>query len=290
MVCTHLRRPCCCPLLDLTVSCAATAALAAKGVLFQTPAQLQRGGLLVLNGVAYAGYGGNSGDCQECELPVQHPLSRPMMAPGVCTSCLGACAVCGQSVLVTAFNPSGEVLVASRVDAPLQAAVGPISFTWPGLSEILSASYLAESAFHAVLPQEVRSICDLKRFTSGWSRPGAGCGRSCGGPCHGVQLQHERQQGGDLGARGPLFRRLLRLRGNRQHRGSTPPPPPFLLFRSSHLQTASVPCVYIWGQEMSEVCTSYHRRYIACFWSWVPSFTSIRCAQGSQPSRRAIRC
>ncbi len=85
MVCTHLRRPCCCPLLDLTVSCAATAALAAKGVLFQTPAQLQRGGLLVLNGVAYAGYGGNSGDCQECELSVQHPLSRPMMAPGVCT-------------------------------------------------------------------------------------------------------------------------------------------------------------------------------------------------------------
>jgi hypothetical protein len=34
---------------------------------FQAPAQLQRGGLLLLDGVAYAGYGGNSGDCQECE-------------------------------------------------------------------------------------------------------------------------------------------------------------------------------------------------------------------------------
>ncbi len=42
------------------------AALAAKGINFTTPAHLQRGGLLALNGVAYAGYGGNSGDCQEC--------------------------------------------------------------------------------------------------------------------------------------------------------------------------------------------------------------------------------
>mmetsp|Transcript_11347 Transcript_11347/g.34103 ORF Transcript_11347/g.34103 Transcript_11347/m.34103 type:complete len:567 (+) Transcript_11347:385-2085(+) len=41
------------------------AVLAKRGVVFQTPAQLQRGGLLMLNGVAYAGYGGNSGDCQE---------------------------------------------------------------------------------------------------------------------------------------------------------------------------------------------------------------------------------
>jgi hypothetical protein len=45
------------------------AALAAQGVEFQAPAQLQRGGLLLLDGVAYAGYGGNSGDCQECEFP-----------------------------------------------------------------------------------------------------------------------------------------------------------------------------------------------------------------------------
>jgi hypothetical protein len=43
------------------------AALAAQGVEFQAPAQLQRGGLLLLDGVAYAGYGGNSGDCQKCE-------------------------------------------------------------------------------------------------------------------------------------------------------------------------------------------------------------------------------
>lgn len=43
------------------------AALAEKGVAFQAPAQLQRGGLLLLDGVVYAGYGGNSGDCQECE-------------------------------------------------------------------------------------------------------------------------------------------------------------------------------------------------------------------------------
>lgn len=39
--------------------------LAARGVTFETPAQLQRGGLLLQDGVAYAGYGGNSGDCQE---------------------------------------------------------------------------------------------------------------------------------------------------------------------------------------------------------------------------------
>ena len=75
----RMRHTCSCPQLGLTISCAATAALAAKDVLFQTPAQLQRGGLLVLNGVAYAGYGGNSGDCQECESPVQQPLSRSMM-------------------------------------------------------------------------------------------------------------------------------------------------------------------------------------------------------------------
>ena len=49
--------------------CAHPAALAAQGVEFQAPAQLQRGGLLLLDGVAYAGYGGNSGDCQECESP-----------------------------------------------------------------------------------------------------------------------------------------------------------------------------------------------------------------------------
>lgn len=42
------------------------AALAAKGIEFQTPAQLQRGGLLIQDGIAYAGYGGNSGDCEEC--------------------------------------------------------------------------------------------------------------------------------------------------------------------------------------------------------------------------------
>jgi outer membrane protein assembly factor BamB len=41
------------------------AALAEKGTVFNAPAQLQRGGLLLLDGVAYAGYGGNSGDCQE---------------------------------------------------------------------------------------------------------------------------------------------------------------------------------------------------------------------------------
>ncbi len=56
------------------------AALAEQGVEFNTPAQLQRGGLLLLDGVAYAGYGGNSGDCQECAcsfllhgLPCGHP-------------------------------------------------------------------------------------------------------------------------------------------------------------------------------------------------------------------------
>jgi len=49
------------------------AALAEKGVVFNAPAQLQRGGLLLLDGVAYAGYGGNNGDCQECECQLAMP-------------------------------------------------------------------------------------------------------------------------------------------------------------------------------------------------------------------------
>ena len=52
--------------------------LAMKGVDFRTPAQLQRGGLLLQGGIAYAGYGGNSGDCQQCK-------------PGRCVNACDAC-------------------------------------------------------------------------------------------------------------------------------------------------------------------------------------------------------
>lgn len=50
----------------LTNVCAAAAALSAKDIFFQ-PSLLQRGGLLVLDGVAYASFGSNSSGCGNCE-------------------------------------------------------------------------------------------------------------------------------------------------------------------------------------------------------------------------------
>ena len=179
------------------------AALAAQGVEFQAPAQLQRGGLLLLDGVAYAGYGGNSGDCQECEF-------------FCCT--LTACRLCDEAVRWLAQTEVWCILICASL---LLGLVHPCCWDYPGGDAIKSGgravSIPGSSARSLLLATHVadrlllitahiggravvahpsllvtETSCEVG-FVMHRSRPGGG--RADRRPLHRVQLQHLRQQG-----------------------------------------------------------------------------------------------